>query len=83
VVANGTHPPHRRVLSLLDGVTSFSVLAQTARALVANEKTISDGTSVDSFLAEFLNLNRPPGVEREVRHNTLHHIRKILGPPVT
>jgi hypothetical protein len=46
-------------------------------------KTNSDGTSVDSLLAEFPNLTRPAGIQREVRHNTVHHIRTIPGPPVT
>jgi hypothetical protein len=46
-------------------------------------KTISDGTPVDSLLAEFLDLTPPAEVQREVRHNTLHHIRTIRGLPVT
>jgi hypothetical protein len=42
---------------LLDGVTSLSAPAQAASAL----KTISDGTLVDSLLAEFPDLTRPTG----------------------
>jgi hypothetical protein len=68
---------------LLDGVTSFSAPAQAARALVPIVKTISDGTPADSLLDEFQDLTHPAGVQREVRHNTLHHIRIISGPLVT
>jgi hypothetical protein len=68
---------------LLDGVTSLSAPAQAASALTPSVKTISDGTSVDSLLAEFLDLTRPAGIQSEVRHNTVHHIRTIPGQPVT
>jgi hypothetical protein len=38
---------------------------------------------IDSIIAEFPDLTRPAGVQREVRHNTVHHIRTTPGPPVT
>jgi hypothetical protein len=41
-------------------------------------KTISDGTPVDSLLAEFVDLTHPVGVQRKVRHNTVH-IRTVPG----
>jgi hypothetical protein len=68
---------------LLDGFTSLSVPAQASSSLIPSIKTITGGTSVDSLLAEFPNLTCPAGFQCEVRHNTLHHIRTILGPPVT
>jgi hypothetical protein len=68
---------------LLDGVTSLSVPAQASSALVPSVKTVTGGTPIDSILAEFPDLTRPAGVQREVRHNTVHHIRTIPGPPVT
>jgi hypothetical protein len=46
-------------------------------------KTITGGTPVDSLLAEFLDLTRPARVRSEVRHSTVHHIRRVPGPPVT
>jgi hypothetical protein len=46
-------------------------------------KTITAGTPIDSILAELPDLTRPAGVQREVRHNTVHHIRTTPGPPVT
>jgi cleavage and polyadenylation specificity factor subunit 1 len=68
---------------LLDVVTSLSAPAQAASVLIPSVKTITGGTPVDSLLAEFPGLPRSAGVEREVRHNTAHHIRTIPGPPVT
>jgi hypothetical protein len=58
-------------------------LAQAANALVPRVKTITDGTPIDSILAEFPGLTRPAEVQREVRHNTVNHIRTTPGPPVT
>jgi hypothetical protein len=46
-------------------------------------KTITHGTPVDSLLSEFPEITRPAGVHRELRHNTVHHIRTIPGPTVT
>jgi hypothetical protein len=67
---------------LLDGVTS-SVRAQAASSLIPSVKTITGGTPANSLLTEFSALTRPAGVQREVRHNTLHHMWTIPGPPVT
>jgi hypothetical protein len=59
---------------LLDGVTSLVVPTQSASALIPSVKTITGGTPIDSLLTEFPDLTRPAGVQREVRHNTAHHI---------
>jgi hypothetical protein len=95
-VANVTHPntgveflSHFGLLvdcrnnRLLDGVTSLSVPAQAASSLVPSVKTVTGGTPIDSILAEFPDLTRPVGVQREIHHNTVHHIRTITDPPVT
>jgi hypothetical protein len=66
----------------LDGVTSLSAPAQAASARIPSVK-ISDTTPVDSLLAGFPDLSRPAGVQGEVRHNNVHHIRTTPGPPVT
>jgi hypothetical protein len=50
---------------------------------MASVKTIPGGTPVESLFAEFPDLIRPVGVQREVRHNTLYHIRTTPGPLVT
>jgi cleavage and polyadenylation specificity factor subunit 1 len=67
---------------LLDGVTS-SVLAQAASALIPSVKTIIGDTSIHSLLAEFPDLTCPAGVQREIRHYAVHHIRTTPGPPIT
>jgi hypothetical protein len=92
VVADVTHSlngeddlPHFGLLvdcrnnPLLDGVTSMSVPAQAASSQVPSVKTNTGGTPVNSLLAEFPELNRPGGVQREVRH----HIRTVPGQCVT
>jgi hypothetical protein len=68
---------------LLDRVMSLSSPAQPDNSLTPSVKTIIIGTPVDSFLAEFQDLIRPAGVQSEVCHNTILHIRTIPGPPVT
>jgi hypothetical protein len=68
---------------LLDGITSLFVPAQAANTPVTSVKTITDGTPIDSIFAEFLDLTRPAGVQREVRHNTVHHIQTTPEPPFT
>jgi hypothetical protein len=68
---------------LLDGVTSLSTSAQAASPRTPSIKLISIGTAVDTTLSEFPDLTRPTGVQRKVRHNTVHHIRTEPGPPVT
>jgi hypothetical protein len=67
---------------LLDRVTS-SVPAQATSALIPSIKTIIGDTPIDSLLAEFPDVTCPAGVQRDVCHNTVHHIRTTPGPPVT
>jgi hypothetical protein len=67
----------------LDAVTSLSAPDQAASSRTAGVKVISGGSSFDTLLSEFADLIRPTGVQREVRHNTVHHIRTTPGPPVT
>jgi hypothetical protein len=96
MVANVTHPiigvdflSHSGLLvdcrnnRLLDGVTSLSAPAQAANSRVPSVKTITDGSPVDSLLAEFSEFTRPAGVQREVRHSTVHHTQTVPDPPVT
>jgi hypothetical protein len=66
---------------LLDVITYAN--AQAASLQTPRVKVISGGSSVDTLLSEFPDLIRPTGVQFEVRHNTVHHIRTTAGPPVT
>jgi hypothetical protein len=68
---------------LLDAVTSLSVPAQAASSQTPSVNIISGGSSVDTRLSEFPDLIRSTGVQREVRHNIVHHIRTTPGPSVT
>jgi cleavage and polyadenylation specificity factor subunit 1 len=96
VVADVTHPfigadffSHFGLLvdcrnnRLLDGVTSLSAQAKPASSAIPSVKLISTRTEVDSIISEFPDLTRPTGVQREVRHKTVHHIRTAPGQPVT
>jgi hypothetical protein len=68
---------------LLDTVTSLSALAQGASSQTPSLKVINGGSSVDTLLSVFPDLIRPTGVQREVRHNTVHHTWTTPGPPTT
>jgi hypothetical protein len=68
---------------LLDGFTSSSAPAQTPNSRTSSVKVIGGSTSVDTLLSEFPDRTRLTGVQREVCHNTFHHIRTSPGPPVT
>jgi len=94
-VSRRTNPNHRvdllsyyghlidcRNNSLLDSVTSLSTPGRTAPQSVPSVKVIAGGTPTDRFLEEFLELTKPTGIHREVRHNTTHHTRTTPGPPV-
>ena len=67
---------------LLDGVTSLSAPGSTAPSSVPNVKVIAGGTPLDNLLKEFPDLTKPTGIHKDVRHNTMHHIRTTPGPPV-
>jgi hypothetical protein len=68
---------------LLDADSLLSAPAQAASSQTPSVKVISGGSSVDTLLSEFPDFIRPTGVQREVRHNTVHHVRTTPGPPVT
>jgi hypothetical protein len=67
---------------LLDGTTSLSAPARIAHTLTPSVKSTGGGAPVDN-LTEFRARTRPTGIQREVRHDTVHHIRTTPGSPVT
>jgi len=67
---------------ILDGITSLSAPAQTASPRFPTVKTIGSSAPADDIFADFPYLTRPSGVQREVRHNTVHHINTTPGPLV-
>jgi cleavage and polyadenylation specificity factor subunit 1 len=68
---------------ILDGITTLSAPAQTASTPCPSVKTIGSTTPVDELFNEFPDLTRPSGTPRDVRHNTVHHIKTTPGPPVS
>jgi hypothetical protein len=68
---------------IIDGFTSLSTPAQTASTRFPSIKTIRSSTPADGLFADFPDLTRPSGVPREVRHNTIHHIKTTKGPLVS
>jgi len=68
---------------ILDGVTSLLTPAQTASTRFPSVKTIGNSTPADDLFAEFPDLTCPSGCPRDVRHNTIHHIKTTPGPPVS
>lgn len=61
----------------------MSVGATAANADVSSIKALIAGTSeYHDLLIDFPAITKPPGVQREVRHSTVHHITTTPGPPV-
>ena len=68
---------------ILDGITSPSTPAQTASKRFPSVKTIGINITADDLFAEFPDLKRPSGIPREVRQNSIHHIKTTTCPPVS
>ena len=49
---------------------------------VSSVKTIASDAVMDNLLSEFPALIKSSGINREVRHNTMHYIRTTPGPPI-
>lgn len=65
---------------LLDKKTGMSCSAVAAAIEQVSVRLIMDNLSI---LAEFPDITRPPGIQREIKHRTVHHIRTTDGPPVS
>lgn len=74
---------HNRLLR--DGLTGLFVPASYSRFTQPSVKTIlvSGDSSYTKILSKFPELTRPPGVNRVVKHNTVHYIKTTEGPPVS
>jgi hypothetical protein len=68
---------------LLDGTTCLSAPDNSTPTSIPSVKTIGSSVPLNDSLAEFPQLTGPTGIHREVRHNTVHHIRTIPGSSVT
>jgi hypothetical protein len=79
--------PHKTLRDRVDFVAQFRTdikhISGQDNVVADALSRVTGGTQIDSILAEFPDLTRPAGVQCEVRHNTVHHIRATPGPPVT
>lgn len=68
---------------LIDGTTTLTSCAIiAASADISSIKTLSGTSKYHDILHEFIDITKPAGLVRTVRHNTVHHIRTTPGPPV-
>lgn len=67
---------------LLDSVTTLSSPGSMGQCHVPSIKAISGNSEYHNLLAKYPTLTKPSGVQREVKHSTVHYIRTLPGPPV-
>lgn len=76
--------PDCRNKRIIDGTTNLTATASIASASQDSIKAVNAGDSVFArLLAEFPDITRPPGINRTVKHGTVHFINTTDGPPVT
>jgi len=67
---------------LIDQVTGLSTQGRCINYLEPLVKTITGETPYHKLLNKFIDITRPDGQLRDVKHNTVHHIETTPGPPV-
>lgn len=69
---------------LIDGTTSLSITVprHTVPDDIASIKTVAGNGEYHDIFREFPEVTRPAGILRNIKHNTVHHIRTTPGPPV-
>jgi hypothetical protein len=67
----------------MDNTTSLTTTIRPTGIRISSIKVLNPNTTEDALLSDFPELVRPTGVQRDVRHNTVHHIRTTPGPPVS
>lgn len=69
---------------LIDNNTAISVLASSAATsnLILSVKVMTGDSNYHKILNEYPEITRPAGTQNPTLHNTVHHIRTTLGPPV-
>lgn len=70
---------------LLDNVTTCSTIASLVRTSdsIHSVKVMTGDTAYHKLLEEFPEITKPPGTQRVIVHNTVHHIRTTPGPPIS
>lgn len=70
---------------LIDGLSSFSVYVPGKKSTedITSIKAVSGETFYHDILREYPEITRPAGTHKMPKHQTVHHIRTVPGPPVT
>jgi transposase InsO family protein len=75
--------PDCKLKRLVDEETGLRVHGVFSKANHVSIKTISSSSPLAGILVDFPEITRPSGLPREVKHNTVHHIKVTPGPPVS
>lgn len=67
---------------LIDSVTSLQSTAAVTSCSLPSIRAISGDSEYHRLLSQYPALTRPAGIDREVKHNTVHYIHTTPGPPV-
>lgn len=68
---------------LLDNTTTLSITAisDTTADTISSVKTLYGDSKYTEILRDYPEITRPPGIHREIKHNTVHFITTD-GPPI-
>lgn len=67
---------------LMESVTTLSTPGILTNCRVSSIKFLSGNSEYHQLLQEYPDVTNPSGLEREVKHNTVHYIKTAPGPPV-
>ncbi|XP_025421207.1 uncharacterized protein LOC112691264 [Sipha flava] len=65
-----------------NGVTRLTAHGNAAESSIPSIKIVVGETKYDCLLRKFLEITRPYGAPKDIRHSTKHYIQTIPGPPV-
>lgn len=67
---------------LVDNTTSLYTTASVANLNICSVKVSTGDTRYHVLLGKFMEITRPSGTPFTPKHNTVHHINTLPGPPV-
>lgn len=69
---------------LVDGTTGLAACVQFSNNEQVSVKVISaEESPFNHILSEYPDITRPPGIERQIKHTTVHYIHTTEGPPIS
>ncbi|CAB0030694.1 unnamed protein product [Trichogramma brassicae] len=75
--------PDCKYKAIVDGITGLRAQGLSKVSQQSSVTAINTTTSnYSDLLSEFQAITRPPGFPREIKHETVHHIRTTPGPPI-